>query len=93
MMFGLLIAIAAAIFGAVAAIILLIAWAVRGEDVDRTMADPPPGLAAHAVRRLLGLHATGVAPPGQDQHPGRRNGAAFTATGQLNPGPGGTATP
>jgi hypothetical protein len=88
MMFGLLIAIAAATFGAVAAIILLIAWAVRGEDGGRTMAGPPPGLVTHAVRRLLGLHATGVAPPGQDQHPGRRHGSGYTATGQVNDGAG-----
>ncbi|HEY2579175.1 MAG TPA: hypothetical protein VGI74_22945 [Streptosporangiaceae bacterium] len=69
-MFGLLIVIAAVTIaiGATAAVIVLVAWAVRREDHSLTMADPAPSRAAHTVRRLLGLYATGVATPGQDQH-------------------------
>jgi len=77
-MFGLLIVAAAAIFGAVAAIILLVAWAVRREDACLTMADLPPGRAAHVVRRLLDLHVVGVDAYGQDP----RSEASFTATGR-----------
>lgn len=67
-MFGLLIVFAAAAFGAVAAVILLVAWAIRREDACLTMVGPAPSRAAHFVRRLLGLYAIGVASPGQDQH-------------------------
>jgi hypothetical protein len=62
-MFVLLIAVAAAVFGATAAIVLLVAWAVRREDACLTMADPPSGPVTLAVRRLLGLQAMGIAGP------------------------------
>lgn len=77
-MFGLLIVIAAAAFGAVAAVILLVAWAVRREDAYLTMADPPAGPLTLAVRRLLGLHAKGITGPAR---PGT------TATTREEPGP------
>jgi hypothetical protein len=75
-MFGLLIVIAAAAIGAVAAVILVVAWAIRREDSCLTMVDPAPGRAAHFARRLLGLHAIGMAAPGEDQHRVRGNGSA-----------------
>lgn len=67
-MFGLLIVIAAVAIVAVTTVILLVAWAIRREETHFTMVDPAPGRAAHFVRRILGLHAIGVASPGQDQH-------------------------
>ena len=75
-MFGLLIVIAIVITGSVAAVVALVAWAIRREDTYLTMVDPAPGRAAHFVRRLVGLYAIGVASPGQDQHTPRDRGPA-----------------
>jgi hypothetical protein len=66
-MFGLLIVIAAVTIGAVAAVILLVAWAIRREETYCTLVDQAPGRTTHFVRRLLGLHARGIASPWADQ--------------------------
>jgi hypothetical protein len=66
-MFGLLIVIAAVTIGSVAAFILLVAWAIRREESYGTMVDQAPGRATQFVRRLLGLHARGIASPWPDQ--------------------------
>jgi hypothetical protein len=67
-MFGLLLVIAAVAIGTVAAVILLVAWAVRREDTGLTMVNPAPGRVTYAVRRLLGLYSTGLAAPAWPDH-------------------------
>lgn len=72
-MLELLIAVSAAVFGAVLAIIAFVAWAVRREDACLSMAEDAPGPITKAVRRLLGLHVMGIAGPARPTyHAGRR---------------------
>jgi hypothetical protein len=76
-MLELLIAVSAAAFGAVLAIIAFVAWAVRREDARLSMAEDAPGPMTRAVRRLLGLHVMGIAGPARPAyHTGRRTGRA-----------------
>jgi hypothetical protein len=69
MMFGLIIAISAAAFGAATAVILLVAWGIRREDAWLTMGSPAPDRITRSVRRLNGLYTLGIAAPGEDQQP------------------------
>ena len=71
-MLELLIAVSAAAFGAVLAIIAFVAWAVRREDACLSMAEDAPGPITKAVRRLLGLHVMGLAGPARPAYYGRR---------------------
>jgi hypothetical protein len=73
-MLELLFAVSGAAFGAVLAIIALVAWAVRREDACLSMAEDAPGPITRAVRRLLGLHVMGVAGPARPGYSGRRTG-------------------
>jgi hypothetical protein len=84
-MFELLIAVSGAAFGAVLAIIALVAWAVRREDACLSMAEEAPGPITRGVRRLLGLHVMGVAGPARPAYYPGRPGQALRPQGGRRP--------
>ena len=50
-------------FGAMLAILVMIAMAIRREDKRATLTRQPPGAAARGVRRLTGLGLRDITPP------------------------------
>lgn len=73
-MLGLFIAAGAATIVALAAIIAIMAWAIRREDACLTMTGPAPTRTTRVVRGMLGVYTTGLSGPVQAHPPVRRTG-------------------